>query len=181
MRTKIMLHMNPPTKRLNPPITSISPSQVYGAAEVFSFYSLALGLICFLILSMISSASLSILLSRTSQVGISLMRPIAMPALQIPYSGSPMSYTTFPLAPDTRSRNSANCAPPGLRSSATTCFDTEFLNTRAVLFRLRKIWTVSCSVDATIFSLMPWWIGLILFQRNNFQRNDDKFTSQPYT
>ena len=105
-----------------------------------------------------SSASLSMFFSSTSQVGISFMRPNAIPALQIPYyksmssvfkkrrvvggrltSGSPFSYTTLPLAPDTNSRRSSNLAPPGRRSSATTSIETLFLKTRAVLWRVRKI------------------------------------------
>jgi hypothetical protein len=97
---------------------------------------------------------------------------------QTPASGSPSSYTFLPLAPETNSRSSSNFAPPGRRSKRTTSDETAFLYTLAVFFNVlfisilscgkrerwqvwtyRNMWTVSCSVDSTIFCLMFWWIG----------------------
>jgi hypothetical protein len=97
---------------------------------------------------------------------------------QTPASGSPSSYTFLPLAPETSSRSSSNFAPPGRRSKRTTSDETAFLYTLAVFFNVlrcqhlpcgqkegkgvwtyRNMWTVSCSVDSTIFCLIFWWIG----------------------
>lgn len=87
---------------------------------------------------MIPSASLPILATRASHVGMSLINPTAIPALtsalrwhmtylQIPASTSPSSYTLRPRAPATSSRRSSNLAPPGRRSNLTTSTETLFL------------------------------------------------------
>ena len=81
-----------------------------------------------------------------------------MPADQMPCSMSPVSRTTAPRLPATRSATSSN-STSGRRSISATSSATELRKTRAVLRKRRRISWVSSSVPSTSFCLRLSWTG----------------------